>query len=86
MGLKSNGCFMTGVALMGGRYRTNIISSVDLPRSDSVVLLVLCTVVYNIQVLYYRSLEIALTLLRKGNISSKPYMRVMTYKTLDFMH
>jgi hypothetical protein len=35
--------------------------------------------------LYYRSLGTALTLLRMGNISSKPYIRVMTYKTLVFL-
>jgi hypothetical protein len=34
--------------------------------------------------LYYRSLRIALTLLRRGNISGKPYMGVMTYKALSF--
>jgi hypothetical protein len=33
---------------MGGHYRTNIISNVGHPRSDSVVPLVLCMVVYNI--------------------------------------
>jgi hypothetical protein len=49
MGLGSNGCFMAGVALMGGHYRMDIISSVGHPRSDLVVPLVLCTVVYNIQ-------------------------------------
>jgi hypothetical protein len=34
--------------------------------------------------LYYRSLEIAPTLLRMGNISDRPYMRVMTYNALAF--
>jgi hypothetical protein len=48
MGLESNGCFMAGVALTGGHYRTNIISSVDPPRSDSVMPLVLCMVACNI--------------------------------------
>jgi hypothetical protein len=32
---------------MKGHYRTDIISGVGHPRSDSVVLLVLCMVVYN---------------------------------------
>ena len=40
---------MAGVALTGGHYITNIISSVGQPRLDSVVPLVICTVVYNIQ-------------------------------------
>jgi hypothetical protein len=34
--------------------------------------------------LYYRSLRIALTLLRMDNILSRPYIIVMTYKTLIF--
>jgi hypothetical protein len=34
--------------------------------------------------LYYRSLGIASTLLRRGNISGRPCMGVMTYKALDF--
>jgi hypothetical protein len=34
--------------------------------------------------LYYRSLKIALTLLRMGNISGRPYMGVMTYNVLAF--
>ena len=40
--------FVTGVALMGGHYRTYIINGVGHPRSNSVVPLVLCTVAYNI--------------------------------------
>jgi hypothetical protein len=32
--------------------------------------------------LYYRSLGTAPTLLRMGNISSRPYMGVMTYNAL----
>jgi hypothetical protein len=39
--------FVTGATLMGGHYRTVIISNVDHPRSDSVVSLVLCTVACN---------------------------------------
>jgi hypothetical protein len=48
---------------------------------------VLCTVCYVMAgalTLYYRSLGIASTLLRRGNISGRPYMGVMTYKTLSF--
>jgi hypothetical protein len=41
MGLGSNGCFVTNVVLMGGHYRTDIISGVGNPRSNSVVPLVL---------------------------------------------
>jgi hypothetical protein len=43
------GCFVTSIALIGDHYRTYIISGVGHPRSDSVVLLVLWTVVYNIR-------------------------------------
>jgi hypothetical protein len=52
------------------------------------VLLVLCTGSYAMVealALYYRSLGTALTLLRKGNISGRPYMRVMIYKALIFL-
>jgi hypothetical protein len=34
--------------------------------------------------LYYRSIGIASTLLRNGNISGRPYMGVMTNKALAF--
>jgi hypothetical protein len=33
--------------------------------------------------LYYRSLRTATTLLRRDNISGRPYMGVMTYKALS---
>jgi hypothetical protein len=49
MGLGSNSCFMTSVALMDSHYRTDIISGAGYPMSDSVVPLVLCTITYNIQ-------------------------------------
>jgi hypothetical protein len=39
--------FVAGIALMGSHYRMDIISGVSHPRSDSVLLLVLCIVVYN---------------------------------------
>jgi hypothetical protein len=35
--------------------------------------------------LFYKLLGIVPTLLRMGNILGKPYMRVMTYKTLAFL-
>jgi hypothetical protein len=34
--------------------------------------------------LYYKSFGIASTLLRRGNISGRPCMGVMTYKALSF--
>jgi hypothetical protein len=34
--------------------------------------------------LYYKSLGTASTLLRRGNISGRPCMGVMTYKALSF--
>jgi hypothetical protein len=36
--------------------------------------------------LYYRSIRIVSTLLRRGNILGKPRMGVMTYNTLAFLH
>jgi hypothetical protein len=39
--------FVTVAALTGSHYRTNIISGVGHPRTDSVVPLVLCTVACN---------------------------------------
>ena len=48
MGFGFNGCFMAGATLTGSHYKMDIISGVGHLRSDSVVLLVLCTVVYNI--------------------------------------
>jgi hypothetical protein len=76
--------FMANIALVGGHYGTNIISSVGHPRSDSAMLLMLCTVMYNIQgtVLYYRCLGIAPTLLKMDNILGRLYMIVMTYRAL----
>ena len=49
MGHGSNGCFVTGAALMGGHYKTYIIKGVGHPALDLVVSLVLWTVAYNIQ-------------------------------------
>ena len=40
--------FVTSATLMGGHYRTYITSGVGHPRSNSIVLLVLCMVAYNI--------------------------------------
>jgi hypothetical protein len=39
---------MADATLTGGHYKTNIISNVGHLRSDSVVSLMLCVVVYNI--------------------------------------
>jgi hypothetical protein len=55
--------------------------------SDPIVPLILCTVCCTMAgplALYYRSLGTTSTLLRRGNISGKPCMRVMTYKVLSF--
>jgi hypothetical protein len=55
--------------------------------SDSIVPLMLRTVCYAMAgalALYYRSLGTASTLLRRGNISGRPCMGVMTYKALTF--
>jgi hypothetical protein len=62
--------------LMDGHYRTDIISGVGYPRSDSVVPLVLrivCCAMAKTPALYYRSLGIVSTLLRMGNILGRPY-------------
>jgi hypothetical protein len=48
IGIGSNGCFMIDIALTSGHYRMDIISGMGHPRSDLVVLLVLCIVAYNI--------------------------------------
>jgi hypothetical protein len=55
--------------------------------SDSIVPLMLrtiCCTMAGALALYYRSLGIASTLLRRGKISGRPYMGVMTYKALAF--
>jgi hypothetical protein len=60
--------------LMDGHYRTDVISGVGYPRSNSVVSLVLRTIYCAMTpALYYRFLGTALTLLRMSNISGKPY-------------
>ena len=69
---------------MDGHYSTNIINGVSHSRSDSVVPLVLYTVVVQwlghqrcamagAPALYDKSLRIASTLLRRGNILGRPY-------------
>jgi hypothetical protein len=85
----SNG-FLTKVQPfpMDGHYRIDIISSVGHPRSDLVVPLVLCTVACNDW-----GTGIVLQIPRDNTkpvenwmkISGRPYMRVMTYKTLVFL-
>ena len=56
-------------------------------RSNSTVPLMLCMVCYEMTralTLYYRSLGTAPTLLRRGNISGKLCMEVITYNALAF--
>jgi hypothetical protein len=86
MGIGSNGCFVTGTALTNDHYKTGIINSVGHLKSDSVVLLILCTVAYNI---WGTSVVLqvpwdSVNPTEEGNISGRPYMRVMTYKELCF--
>jgi hypothetical protein len=80
--------FMTKVQpfLIDGYYRTDIISDVGHPRSDSVVSLVLCMVACN-----GWGTGIVLQIppehqpcFEGVKISSKLYMKVMTYKALAF--
>ena len=58
-------------------------------RSDPIVPLMLHTVCFRAMAgalaLYYRSLRTASTLLRRGKISGRPYMGVMTYNAF-FWH
>jgi hypothetical protein len=88
MNLESNDCFVTGATLKGCYYKMYIISGVGHLMPDLIVLLLLWMIAFSIQgtVLYYRSLETAATLLRRNNISGKPYMKVMAYKALAFLH
>jgi hypothetical protein len=61
---------------MDGHYRMYIISGVGHLRSDSVVLLVLRAVqcaMAGAPALYYKFVETASTLLKRGNISGRPY-------------
>jgi hypothetical protein len=72
---------VASVALKSGHYWTNINSGVGHPRSDSVVPLVLCTVVRNglgIDIVLQVPWDNANSV-EKGNISSRLYMIVMTY-------
>jgi hypothetical protein len=58
-------------------------------RSDSIVPLMLCMVccaMVRALALYYRSFGTVPTLLRMGNISDRPCIRVMSYKALTFLH
>jgi hypothetical protein len=80
--------FVIDVALMGGHNKMDIIRGVGHLRSDSIVPLVLCMVKYNIW-----GTDVVLQVHRNStnpiendNISSRLYMRVITYKTLVFMH
>jgi hypothetical protein len=61
---------------MDGHYRMDVISGVSHPRSYSVVPLVLrmvCCAMAGAPALYYRSFGTASALLRRGNISGRPY-------------
>jgi hypothetical protein len=74
----SNGSVTTG--------RTSLVG-MDHSRSDSIVPLMLRTVCYamaGVLALYYKSIKTTSILLRRANISTRPCMRVMTYKVLDF--
>jgi hypothetical protein len=82
-------CFLDlGVIIPKGSViigRTSLIN-MGHSGSDSIMPLMLrmvCCAITEKLVLYYRSFGTAPTLLRNGNISSKPCMRVMTYKALD---
>jgi hypothetical protein len=78
-----------GATILNGSVtigRTSLVS-VGHSRLDLIVPLMLHTVycaMVEALLLYYRSLGTAPTLLRMGNISGRPCMRVMTYIALDF--
>jgi hypothetical protein len=58
-------------------------------RLDSIVPLMLrtvCCAMAGALTLYYKSLGTTLTLLRMGNISSRPFIGVMTYNALTSLH
>jgi hypothetical protein len=68
--------------------RTSLVG-VGHSRSDSIVPLLLrtiCCTMARVLALYYRSLRTASTLLRMSNISGRPYMGVITYNALAFLH
>ena len=72
-----------GATILNGSVTIGRISLVGAghPRSDSVVLLMLrtvCCAKAGVLALYYRSLGTAPTLLRNGNILSRPYYWTMT--------
>ena len=66
--------------------RTSLVG-VGYSRLDSIVPLMLrrvCCVMAGALALYYKFLGTTPTLLRKGNISGRPCIRVMTYNALAF--
>jgi hypothetical protein len=66
---------------MDDHYRTEVISGVGHPRSDLVMPLVLRTLrcaKAGAPALYYKSFGTVSSLLRKGNISSRPYCETIT--------
>jgi hypothetical protein len=73
---------------MDGHYRTYVINGVGHLRLNSVMSLVLrtvCSTMAGAPTLYYRSVGIASTLLRKSSISGKPYYWTITV-THDYKH
>jgi hypothetical protein len=73
--------FVANAALMGGHYRTNIISGVGHPRYDSVVPLVLCMVVCNgwgIGIVLQVPRDSA-NPAKMGNISGRPTITIILY-------
>jgi hypothetical protein len=68
-------------------YQTSLVG-VGHSRSDLIVLLMLCMVycaMAGALALYYRSLGIVPTLLRRGIISDRPCTGIMTYNALAFL-
>jgi hypothetical protein len=79
-----------GAAISNGLFTIGHTSLVGVghSRSDLIVLLMLCTIccaMAGVLALYYRSLKTAPNLLRMGNISGRPCMRVMMYNALAFL-
>jgi hypothetical protein len=89
MGLWIHWCHDLDATIPNGSVtigRTSLVG-VDHSRLDSIMPLMLrmvCYAMVGTLALYYRSLGIASTLLRRGNNLGRPYMGVMTYKALDF--
>ena len=79
-----------GVTIPNGSVTIGLTSFVGVGhlRLDSIVSLMLrtvCCAMDGALALYYRSLRTEPTLMRMGNISGRPCMRVMTYNALAFL-